>query len=366
MDHTVISYKCPNCSGGLEYKPGSDKLVCPFCDSEFKEQELKDTKAYRQAREEQRLQEEFNAQMVEYNCPSCGAEILADENTAADMCPYCHNPVALKGRLSGALRPDKVVPFKYDAQAAKQKFIETMGKRKFVPGNFLATAQLEKIQGIYYPFWVADADTDSSFTGIGTKVRTWRAGNIRYTETSKYDVFRRGDIHFEDLSTAALSEADKAILEGILPFPATCHEDFSMTYLSGFVTKKRDMDRKDVEGDVKNRIDTYSEQLLRETIHGYSSVSTRERRAVIKQSRWEYCLMPIWLLTYNTPKRRYVFAMNGYTGKTYGELPIDWKKLLLVGLGIGLGIGLLAALLVPAVMGSSGYYFSSGGGFLIW
>lgn len=366
MENTVITYKCPNCSGGLEYQPGADKLVCPFCDSEFAEQELKDTKAYSQAQEDQRRQEEFNANMVEYNCPSCGAEILADQHTAAEICPYCHNPVVAKGRLSGALRPDTVVPFKYDAEAAKSKFMEIMGKKWFLPKDFLATAHLEKIQGIYYPFWVADADTDCSFEGIGTRVRSWRSGNIKYTETTKYKVYRRGDIHFEDLSTAALSEADKAMLEGVLPFPATCHEPFSMTYLSGFVTKKRNMERNDIQGEVKNRINQYAEQILRGTVHGYSTVSTMEKSAVVKHSNWEYCLMPLWILTYNTPKRRYTFAMNGYTGKTYGEMPINWKKLALVAGLVGALLGLATAFLLPLLIEGSGYYYSSGGGLWIW
>jgi hypothetical protein len=39
--------------------------------------------------------------------------------------------------------------------------------------------------------------------------------------------------------------------------------------------------------------------------------------------------MPIWMLNYVTPKKIYKYAMNGYTGKIYGELPISIKKLLI-------------------------------------
>lgn len=359
MEHTVITYKCPNCSGGLEYQPGTERLACPFCESEFTETELKETKAHQMAEEDYRRQEEFNAEMVEYNCPSCGAEILADRNTAADICPYCHNPVVAKGRLSGAMRPDKVVPFEYDQEAAKRKFLEIMSRKWFLLKDFLDPSHLEKIQGIYYPFWVADADADCSIDGVGTRVRTWRSGDVRYTETTKYKVYRKGDIHFEDLSTAALSEADKAMLEGILPFPATCHEEFSMKYLSGFVTKKRDMDRVAIQDQVKERINEYAEQILRGTVHGYNTVSVLSRKAQILHSNWEYCLMPLWILTYNTPKRRYTFAMNGFTGKTYGEMPINWKKLLLVAAAVGLGIGLLLTFLVPLLL--EGPEFFKGG-----
>ena len=49
---------------------------------------------------------------------------------------------------------------------------------------------------------------------------------------------RAGDIHFEDIVTCALSDADKKMLEGVLPYPSEELTDFSMPYLSGFFAKK--------------------------------------------------------------------------------------------------------------------------------
>ena len=37
--------------------------------------------------------------------------------------------------------------------------------------------------------------------------------------------------------------------------------------------------------------------------------------------------MPVWLMTYRGKKRNYTYAMNGNTGKVYGELPISAGKL---------------------------------------
>ena len=28
-------YECPACGGAMEFNPGTQKLKCPFCDSEF-------------------------------------------------------------------------------------------------------------------------------------------------------------------------------------------------------------------------------------------------------------------------------------------------------------------------------------------
>ena len=50
--------------------------------------------------------------MRAYGCPSCGAELICEESTAATSCPYCGNPTVVPGQFSGALRPDFIVPFK--------------------------------------------------------------------------------------------------------------------------------------------------------------------------------------------------------------------------------------------------------------
>ena len=83
----AITYKCPNCDGGLMFDPSSQKYHCEFCLSDFTQEELDALKP-------------DDSQAVLYTCPSCGAQIVTDETTAATFCYYCHNPVVLSGRLT--------------------------------------------------------------------------------------------------------------------------------------------------------------------------------------------------------------------------------------------------------------------------
>jgi len=154
---------------------------------------------------------------------------------------------------------------------------------------------------------------------------------VEYTETSNFSIHRRGDIHFEDITTSALSEADKNLLEGVLPYPSEALQEFSMPYLSGYLAKKRDIEREALSDEVKKRMSDYAAQLLRGTVHGYSTVNVKEMQVNIQKSHWEYSLLPIWILTYRDRKDRlYTYAMNGYTGKVYGELPVSIGKLMLL------------------------------------
>ncbi len=354
MDASV-TYKCPNCDAGLIFNAEGQTFLCEFCQSRFTESELNDTLTAKKAEEKAKENEAFNAEINEYRCTSCGAEIIADKNTAADFCYYCHNPVVLSDKVSGQLRPTKIIPFKFDKDSAKNEFVRFAKKRWFLPRDYFSMGSMDKISGVYYPFWVTDADTDSYLRGIGTNVRTWRAGDYQYTETTKYSVLRRGDIHFEDITTSAISTEDKKMLEGILPYPIDDYKDFSMPYLQGYVAKKRDIERKELEPEVKGRMNSYAETLLTRTT-SYSSLDISSLDVSILSSHWEYGLLPIWILTYNkkhktnkSKDKTYIYAMNGSTGKIYGELPVSIPKLLLAAFGLFAGIFLVLFLLM--------YYF---------
>ena len=332
MDATV-TYKCPNCDAGLIFDADKQAFVCEFCISSFSESELKSPEAADRAEQIDKENAEFSSAVDEYFCPSCGAEVVADKSTVADTCFYCHNPIVLSDKISGAMKPSKIVPFTLGKEEAIAEFQRFAKKKYFVPKDYFATAQMERMSGVYYPFWVTDADTDASMSAVGKKIRTWRQGDYKCTETTIYNVERAGRIHFEDVTTAAISTEDKAMLEGVLPYPTDAYKDFSMPYLQGFVAKKRDLSREDVTDDVRSRMGDYAEQLFRGTARQYDMLSVKSSSQSVLSSHWLYSLMPVWILTYKKKGRTeksdktFVYAMNGNTGKLYGELPISAIKL---------------------------------------
>ena len=121
------------------------------------------------------------------------------------------------------------------------------------------------------------------------------------------------------------------MLEGVLPYPSDSLKEFSMPYLLGFKAKKRNIERGDLAEEVRDKMHVYAESLMRSTVHSYTSVDMTSTKVNILKSSWEYALMPIWILTYKAKNGKlYTFAMNGHTGKMYGELPISFTKLALL------------------------------------
>ncbi len=337
----VVTYKCPNCDGGLIFDAESQKFHCEYCLSYFTEEELKEAE---QAKAEEKLDEsagdtaaeegedktpsedgdEFKAYV--YTCPSCGAEVVVDSTTAASQCCFCHNPVVISGRLEGNFKPDCIIPFVIDQDEAVERFFQWFKKKWFVPKGFFTKKELKKISGVYFPYWVCDCDSDAQINARAKKVRSWRSGDMRYTETSTYAVVRAGDIKFKDLSKNALNKANKELAENVQPFDFSQVKDFNMAYLSGFGAEKRDIESEELRQQVTDEVADYSADVLRGTISGYDSVFVTEKKANVSIN-WRYALVPVWLMTFKNNGKDYFYAMNGQSGMTCGKLPLSRSKL---------------------------------------
>ena len=162
----------------------------------------------------------------------------------------------------------------------------------------------------------------------GEKTRSWNTGNTRYTEYKKFKVIRSGKLKINKMTRSAIKNGNKEIIEGVLPYNITKFVPFNAGYLSGYFAQKRDMDynvyKKDAEAEVKNLL---TQKLVSRTCN-YNSVELIEGSLTVENEKWEYALLPVWMLTYQFNNKNYIFAINGQNGKIYGKLPISKSKLI--------------------------------------
>lgn len=270
-----------------------------------------------------------------FSCPSCGAEIVTDLTTAATYCYYCHNPVVLQGRVSGQFLPEKVLPFALEKEAAINEFLAWTRKKKFIPKDFFDEQQIAKLTGVYFPYWVVDADLSGSLTASATNIMVWRTGNYEYTQTKTYRLRRGGKITFNNLVKNALQKNIKlTMVESVQPFKIDDAVPFKSQYLAGFQAEKRDIELAAMNDELNTQFNDYAERLLGDTMTGYGTIYNKQAQIKLDKSQGSYVLLPVWLLTYqNTQgsekeKIPYYFAMNGQTGKVSGKLPIAKGKLI--------------------------------------
>ena len=361
MARQITNYQCPSCTGPLHFDGASGMLACDYCGSKFTVQEIEalyrdkdEAAAAAQAQAEQQAQEPEHspANWAEdsglrvYNCPSCGAELICDETTAATSCPYCNNPSIVPGQLSDMLKPDYVIPFKLDKEAAKKALKNYYRGKKLLPNAFSDRNHIEEIKGVYVPFWLFDGTVDADMRFQGTRVNSVTTGREIITTTEYYRVRRSGVVSFDKIPADASSKMPDAHMDAIEPYDYSELKPFSNAYLPGFLADKYDVKPEDCYARVDLRAQNTAEELIAGTVSGYSSCTPESRQISIRRSRTSYALLPVWLLATNYDGKNYLFAMNGQTGKLIGDLPVSKGKMLAWFAGIALPLmALLTALL---------------------
>ncbi len=348
----AIQLKCPNCGGEVTFQPGSQNFECPYCLSKFTEAEVNsfngqstNTPAGNSGVADNTMQADFNAHSNLYVCNSCGAQIITDENTAASFCYYCHNPVALSGRLTGQYRPGKIIPFKHTKEQALGIYKEWCRKKWFLPSDWLSESQLEKVTGLYVPFWLADSKVRAYFHGEGNISHSHVSGDYRITTTEVFNVVREAQMEYCRMPADGSQKLDDRLMDAIEPFNYADLIDFNSAYLSGFYADKYDVNKDAVLGRIYDRVNTGAQQMLRENTGRYSSINTINQNTMLTKVDWEYALLPVWFMTYDHGGKKYFFAMNGQTGKIAGILPVSVPKLMALFAGLFVGVGIIAGLI---------------------
>lgn len=329
-----LQYKCPCCGGYIAFDSTLGKLKCPYCDTEFDPETLRDyDEGLKQDAQDSMSWDDGSEQacfdsdddgMNIYICSSCGGEIITDETTAASHCPFCGNPVIFKSQLSGELKPDFVIPFKLDKQAAKTALKKHLEGRRLLPKVFKSENHIDEIKGVYVPFWLFDTDADARMRFRATKTRVWSDSNYNYTETSFFDLSRSGNLGFEHIPVDGSRKMPDDLMESLEPFDFSQAVEFSTAYLSGYLADKYDVDADECIQRANERVKSSAEAALRGTISPmYNSVHVESSSVSFSGGRRKYALYPVWLLNTTWNGNKYTFAMNGQTGKFVGNLPVD-------------------------------------------
>lgn len=327
---SLDAYKCPSCGAPIAFHPEHGKFKCDYCSAEHSEEELT---AYLEERKKKSVvgekSEENSAEggYQGYHCNSCGAEVVTDAETTATFCYYCHSPVILSGKMVGNFKPDRLIPFKISRERAERMFFEWVGNKRYVPNDFGSKKHVEKMTGIYVPYWSADVKGYLRYHALGKVISTWSSGDTDYKNTKEYDVRREGPVEMKNLNEVATDRLNNVLMNGISPYAEDEEVDFSKGFLSGFFAESYNIQQEQILPRLKTRMDEYSDQLLDETLD-YTSLSEENKNFDIETTDWLYTLYPAWILTYNYHGKTYIFAINGATGKTFGELPVDTGKLL--------------------------------------
>jgi len=367
----VTNYQCPSCTGPLHYAGDSGMLECEYCGSKFEteqienlyapkdeaaaeafvqeeaEQEPENDESWEDAGEYDAAGEDWDGEgMKQYNCPSCGAELVCDETTAATSCPYCGNPSIVPGQFQNMLKPDYVLPFKLDKEQAVAALKRYYKGKKLLPKAFAEKNHIEEIKGVYVPFWLFDGEAEADISYAATRVYSSVRGDERIITTDHYVLRRAGTVSFERIPADASSKMPDAHMDAIEPFDYDELKPFSMAYLPGYLADRYDVDSKSCAERVDLRAKNTAVSVMNQSVAGYATCVPTSQNVRIRRGSVKYALLPVWMLSTRWNGQNFLFAMNGQTGKLIGDLPVSKGRFAAWFAGIAAPLALLLYLLL--------------------
>lgn len=347
----IVNYKCPNCRAGIGFDPSSGKFVCQYCQGVFTSEEMEaftagteeevfqgekradfNTEQFDNQREENFYEEQSAPKILPnmqlFSCPSCGAEIMTDSYTTASHCVYCGNNAIIASRLEGVNAPDYILPFEINKTRAIQIYENKIKKQDFIPKVFSSSATIEKITGVYVPTWLYSGAADMEMEANANIIRVH--SGYKYTDyfTDEYIIQRNGTVIFEKVPIDASKKMDDNLMRAIEPFPYKDMLPFDMSYLSGFLADRFDENAEKRVFLAEQRMDEVGRYLTRKSVEKFEDLNYRSFHVRIRDMKYHYAYLPVWLLTVNFEGKLYHFAINGRKGTFAGRFPVSKSKVL--------------------------------------
>ena len=329
-------FKCPCCGGSLQFDDKSQNIVCPYCDSQFTPESLKDyTDELASQPQEDTSWDESMVQAYTneekkgikiYSCDSCGGEIIVDETTSSTCCPYCGNNVLVSKELAGDLKPNYVIPFKNDREVVKENLKKFFKKKPLLPSSFSKENVIEEIKPLYVPFWLFDADVSGTVEFKGETTKRWSDSYYDYKETKVYSILRDGNIAFDHVPVDGSKKMEDQLMESIEPYDFNEAVEFNAAYLAGYAADRYDVDKETTFDRATVRFRDGTVQAFRRDVSGYDNVSVTNTNLQFNNTNAAYALYPVWILNTKWKDKSFRFAVNGQTGKIAGNLPVSVGK----------------------------------------
>ncbi|MCQ2516829.1 MAG: hypothetical protein MJ094_08210 [Saccharofermentans sp.] len=295
-DESATGTKCSNCGGNIFFDESFQKMSCKSCGSFFDPYSLELAYQLKVADKEKASEDDSR---VEYSCDSCGATVITDDTTVATVCAFCGSPAIAKRRLVNEFRPDYIIPFKISKEDAKNRFKTWAKQYTKAPKNFSSDGSISKMQGVYIPFWLVDAEC-----------------TIDYTE-QYFDTTRR-DLTLSKVPFDGAKAVPDKLMRAIEPYDYDDLVPYNDGYLHGFKAKRYDYSLVDMTEQVQNRINSYLEDIYKERTEGSGFNYRNENNSYISNISQTYALLPVWFFNYEYDGQKYQYVINGQTGEVQG------------------------------------------------
>ena len=341
-------FPCPNCGGELAWEPGAQKMRCSYCDTLVDVPQRGDFHA-----EEHDLlaflenvpkAEGYGVTLSTFTCKQCGATVQAPPTDRRDItCPFCASTYVAEATEAPAnvIRPESLIPFKVDKKQSQGMFQKWLGAGWFRPNDLKNLGRLDRVAGLYLPFFTFDAHADSTWTAMAgyyyyvteqvqvtndkgeTRWENRQVQKVRWEPANG----SRADF-YDDVLVPGVQHERLTLILKVYPYDTENLTPYSAMYLSGFGILNADMPLKMVYQIAKQNMEADQVDKCSGDVPGDTQRDLRVRTSLSDQT-FKHLLCPLWIGSFKYKGKVFPFVVNGQTGKLYGDKPWSWVKIFL-------------------------------------
>lgn len=251
-----------------------------------------------------------------YTCTSCGAEVAINDVEASTFCSFCGQPTVVFNRVASKKKPKYIIPFSVTKERAISVIRQRLNKGFYVPED-IKNFEIERVRGIYIPFWLYDIYYHDSQYLKGT------VGSGKNSHTYYY--YREADCNFTKLTLDASKQLNDETSQRLEPYETKDIKEFSLEYLSGFYADTYDVNTSQLDGLALSRARNLFQEAVNNTVNAHD-IRVLKNNPDFKIIKTEYAMFPAWFLTFRYENIPYTLLVNGQTEKIIGGIPYDRAK----------------------------------------
>ena len=297
-------------------------------------------------------------------CQDCGAASRIPAGERTGTCPFCGAVYVARGEL-GAERipPEFILPFTVNKARAEESFREWLGRfALFVPGDLQKRSSVEKLRGVYVPFWSFSMRSDSVWsarigehwyetvtesyttTENGKLVTKTRTRRVQHTEWYPLDG-RFHQFHSHHLVCASKGLTPESARR-IQPFPIGELTRYAPHYLAGWIAEEYAVGRETALAESREEFLERERHAIHEFLPGDTS-SDLEITTEFSDETEDLVLLPLWIFAFRYREKAYQYLLNGATGEGHGDKPLSALR---IAVFILVMVAIIAAVIVIALV----------------
>ena len=311
--------KCPNCGAELKFDASSEKVTCEYCKSSFNPEELKVKVSHADKVE--------TYEGKAYSCSQCSATLMTFDETAITFCSYCGSQAMIEEKMMRLNNPDYIIPFSKTKEECINAYKRKISKSLFAPSYMKSDIVVSKFRGIYIPYCVYHITFDGKTTNSGSKY-THRRGDYEYYDD--YTITSDVSADYDGISYDLISNFDDIFSQSI-PHDFKGIKKFNPNYLSGFYADTVDVDDNTYEKTAL-KVASNDASIRMRHVRDFKKYGCSNPKVDLQVTDKKNAMYPVYFLAIRNKKNDAInyAIVNGQTAEVVIDIPIDFKKYILI------------------------------------